>query len=45
MYILNIGMETEVAILSAAFPFVDQDSGVAMTTEEGEHIFDYLGDS
>tara|TARA_B100000214_G_scaffold366415_1_gene335328 strand:- start:2818 stop:2934 length:117 start_codon:yes stop_codon:yes gene_type:complete len=38
-------METEVASLSALFPFVDQDKGVAMTTEEGEHIFDYLGDS
>lgn len=38
-------METETASLSSIFPWVDQDSGVAMTTEQGEHIFDYLGDS
>jgi hypothetical protein len=38
-------MDTEVTSLSSVFPFVSQDSGVAMTTEEGEHIFDYLGDS
>lgn len=38
-------MDTEVESLSSIFPWVNQDSGVAMTTEEGEHVFDYLGDS
>jgi hypothetical protein len=38
-------MDTEVASLSSIFPFVDQDKGVAMSTEQGEHMFDYLGDS
>jgi hypothetical protein len=38
-------MDTEVASLSSIFPWVNQDSGVAMTTEQGEHIYDYLGDN
>ena len=38
-------MDTEVASLSSIFPWVNQDSGVVMTTEQGEHIYDYLGDN
>jgi hypothetical protein len=34
-------MDTEVASLSSIFPWVNQDSGVAMTTEQGENYFNF----
>jgi len=38
-------MDTKTDSLSSIFPWVNQDSGVAMSTEQGEHIYDYLGDN
>jgi len=38
-------MDTETVSLSSIFPWVNQDSGVAMTTEEGENLYNHLGDN
>ena len=35
---------TEIHSLSCLFLFTDQDTGVAMTTEEGEHLYNHLLD-